>query len=69
MSLHFKPLFRLIVPLLLLLAAIISLNYLSEIPSDYVKLLKLLPYGLFVIVIGLSHYFNRSRFFSAALLM
>jgi diguanylate cyclase (GGDEF)-like protein len=64
-----KPLFRLTVPLLLLLAAIISLNHLNEIPSDYVKLLKLLPYGLFVIVLGLSHYFNRSRFFAAALLM
>jgi len=69
MPLSLKPLFRLIVPLLLLFAAIISLNHLTEIRSDYVKLLNLLPYGLFVIVLGLSHYFNRSRFFAAALLM
>jgi diguanylate cyclase (GGDEF)-like protein len=69
MSSYLKPLLRLTAPLLLLLAAIISLNYLNKIPGDYVKLLKLLPYGLFVIVLWLSHYFNRSRFFSAALLM
>ncbi|MEH6558473.1 MAG: GGDEF domain-containing protein [Oceanicoccus sp.] len=69
MSLSVKPLFRLTVPLLLLLAAVFSLNYLDEMHSDYVKLLKLLPYGLFIIVLGLSHYFNRSRFFAAALLM
>ena len=69
MSISCKPLLRLTVPLLLILAAIISLSYVDNLRDDYVKLVKLLPFGLFAIVIGLSHYFNRSRFLAAALSM
>ena len=69
MPFSLKPLFRLTLPLTLLLLALLSPGYLNAIRSDYIDLLKLLPYGLLLFVLGLSHYFNRSRFFAAALLM
>lgn len=64
-----KPLLRLSIPLLLLILAVLSLGKTDLIDSGQLQLLGLLPYGVFALVLGLAHYFNRSRFFSAALLM
>ncbi|MFT5691932.1 MAG: hypothetical protein ACI92E_001263, partial [Oceanicoccus sp.] len=65
----FKPLLRLSIPLILLILAVLSLGKTSLINDGQLQLIGLLPYGVFALVLGLAHYFNRSRFFSAALLM
>ncbi|WP_101757833.1 GGDEF domain-containing protein [Oceanicoccus sp. KOV_DT_Chl] len=64
-----KPLSRLIYPLLLLLVAVYLLGQTQQVDRNYLKLLEALPYLLFSLVLGLAHFFNRSRSFSAALLM
>ena len=56
-------------PLLVLLLAFYALGKTALIDTNYLGLLGLLPYIIFALAIGLAHYFNRSRFFSAALLL
>ena len=69
MPLTLKPLLRLILPLLVLALSFYALGKAALINSHYLALLGLLPYVVFALVLGLAHYFNRSRFFSAALLL
>lgn len=69
MALTLKPLLRLTLPLLMLALSFYLSGKTALINNNYLELLGLLPYALFVIVLALAHYFNRSRFFSAALLL
>ncbi len=69
MPLTLKPLLRLTFPLLVLALSFYALGKTSLINSNYLELVGLLPYVIFVVVLGLAHYFNRSRFFSVALLL
>lgn len=69
MPFFFKPLLRLSLPLFLLALSIYALGKTELINTNYLALLGLLPYCIFALVLGLAHYFNRSRFFSAALLL
>lgn len=69
MSLSLKPLIRLLLPMFLLLTAVYTLSRTNLIDEKYISLVKLLPYVIFTIALGLAHYFNRSRFFAAALIM
>ncbi|ARN73329.1 GGDEF domain-containing protein [Oceanicoccus sagamiensis] len=69
MPLTLKPLLRLTLPLLVLALSFYALGKTPLINSNYLELLGLLPYMIFAVVLGLAHYFNRSRFFSAALLL
>jgi len=69
MALSLKPLVRLSTPLLLLLAASYALSKADLLDPSYIVIAKWLPYSIFLIVLGLAHTFNRSRFFAAALIM
>ena len=69
MPLTLKPLLRLTLPLLVSALSFYALSKTALINSSYIALLGLLPYMVFTLVLGLAHYFNRSRFFSAALLL
>ena len=69
MPLTLKPLLRLIFPLLILALSFYALGKATLLNNHYLLLLSLLPYAVFALVLGLAHYFNRSRFFSAALLL
>jgi diguanylate cyclase (GGDEF)-like protein len=69
MPFFLKPLLRLSLPLVLLALSFFALSKTERVDTSYLVLLEILPYGLFLVVLGLSHYFNRSRFFSAALLL
>jgi diguanylate cyclase (GGDEF)-like protein len=64
-----KPFLRLVLPLLVLLLSIFLLGKTGQLNANYLKLSGLLPYGILVVALGLSHYFNRSRFFAATLLL
>ncbi len=64
-----KPLYRLVIPLFLLLAAGYSLNKIETLDSNYLHLLELLPYLLFLLALGIAHFYNRARFFCASLAM
>ncbi len=65
----FKPLLRLSLPLILLILSVFALSKTDLINTGYLQLIGFLPYAIFALVLGLAHYFNRSRFFSAAILM
>jgi len=69
MPLSLKPLVRLTTPLLLLLAAAYTLSKTDLLAPDFIEIAKWLPYAVFFVVLGLAHFFNRSRYFVAALVM
>jgi diguanylate cyclase (GGDEF)-like protein len=69
MPLSIKPLFRLLLPLLLLLASVAAIKKVELLDSVYLVLFGLLPYLLLTLPLGLAHYFNRSRYFFAAIVL
>ena len=69
MPLSIKPLFRLLLPLLLLLVSVAAIDKVGLLDSIYLTLFGLLPYLLLTLSLGLAHYFNRSRSFSAAIVL
>ena len=69
MPLSIKPLFRLLLPLLLLVASVAAIDKVDSLDSVYLALFGLLPYLLLTLPISLAHYFNRSRYFSAAIVL
>lgn len=64
-----RPLLRLWSPLLILVLSVFSLTKADLLDNNYMVLLGFLPYVLILLTLALAHYFNRSRFFAAALLL
>ena len=61
------PLRRLIVPILLLVAAAVILSQTRNLAPVYLQLFDWLPYVTLVIALSLSTFFNQSRLFTASL--
>ena len=61
------PLRRLAIPVLLLIAAVVALPRLPQIPPEYLKLVDYVPYVMLGAALAFSAFFNRARFFTAAL--
>ena len=58
---------RLIIPILLLLTAILLLDVVAELRSDYLQFFSWLPYVTLCAVFVLCLYYNQARLFTAAL--
>ena len=63
------PLRRLIVPILLLVAAAVFLPQTRNLAPVYLQLLDWVPYVSLIIALALSAFFNQSRLFTASLAM
>ena len=69
MPLSIKPLFRLLLPLVLLLGSVAAIDKIELLNSIYLVLFDMLPYLLLALPLGLALYFNRSRYFFAAIVL